>query len=323
MKKIKLAITVALLGGLAWVGPSVAAFPDKPIRLIVPYPAGGGGDRMARAMGLRLGAELGQQIVIENRGGAGGALAAETVARATPDGYTMLFGTVGTQAINPAIYPTLRYDPLKDFAPISQTHIAPRVLMVKAALPVKNIAELTALAKKQPGVLSYGSAGSGSTGHLSGALFESMAGVDMLHVPYRGSAPVVLDLLAGRLDMTFDSITAYEEHIKSGKVRVLGVTSKARMSIWPQTPTLSESGLAGFEVSNWLGVLAPAGTPKDVLATLHAALGRAMSTPALKEELLALGIEPTFNSPAEFDALIRAELVKWAQLVKKSGATAN
>lgn len=323
MKKIKLAITVALLAGLAWVGPSAAAFPDKPIRLIVPYPAGGGGDLMARAMGMRLGAELGQQIVIENRGGAGGALAAETVARATPDGYTMLFGTVGTQAINPAIYPTLRYDPLKDFAPISQTHIAPRVLMVRAALPAKDIAELMALAKKQPGVLSYGSAGSGSTGHLSGALFESMAGVDMLHVPYRGSAPVVLDLLAGRLDMTFDSMTAYEEHIKSGKVRVLGVTSKVRMSILPQTPTLSESGLAGFEVSNWLGVLAPAGTPKDVLATLHAALGRAMAAPALKEQLLALGIEPTFGSPAEFDALIRAELVKWAQLVKKSGATAN
>ena len=323
MKKIKLAITVALLAGLAWVGPSAAAFPDKPIRLIVPYPAGGGGDLMARAMGMRLGAELGQQVIIENRGGAGGALAAETVARAAPDGYTMLFGTVGTQAINPAIYPTLRYDPLKDFAPISQTHIAPRVLMVRAALPAKNIAELTALAKKQAGVLSYGSAGSGSTGHLSGALFESMAGVDMLHVPYRGSAPVVLDLLAGRLDMTFDSITAYEEHIKSGKVRVLGVTSKVRMSILPQTPTLSESGLVGFEVSNWLGVLAPAGTPKDVLATLHAALGRAMATPALKQQLIALGIEPTFGSQEEFSSLIRAELPKWAELVKKSGATAD
>lgn len=323
MKKIKLAISVALLGGLAWVGPSAAAFPDKPIRFIVPYPAGGGGDLMARAVGLRLGAELNQQIVIENRGGAGGALAAETVARAAPDGYTVLFGTVGTQAINPAIYPNLRYDPSKDFAPISQTHIAPRVLMVRADLPAKNIVELTALAKKQPGVLSYGSAGSGSTGHLSGALFESMAGVDMVHVPYRGSAPVVIDLLAGRLDMTFDSLAAYEGHVKSGKVRVLGVTSKVRMSILPQTPTLSESGLMGFEVSNWLGVLAPAGTPKDVLATLHAALGRAMATPALKEQLLALGIEPTFGSPAEFEALIRAESVKWAELVKKSGATAN
>ncbi len=323
MKKIKHVVAVAIFGWVGWVAPSMAAFPDKPIRLIVPYPAGGGGDLMARAMGVRLGAELGQQIVIENRGGAGGALAAETVARAAPDGYTVLFGTVGTQAINPAIYPNLRYDPLKDFAPISQTHIAPRVLMVRAALPAKNIAELMALAKKQPGVLSYGSAGSGSTGHLSGALFESLAGVDMLHVPYRGSAPVVMDLLAGRLDMTFDSVTAYEEHIKSGKVRVLGVTSKVRMSILPQTPTLSEAGLVGFEVSNWLGVLAPAGTPKDVLATLHAALGRAIATPALKQQLTALGIEPTFGSPAEFDALIRAELVKWAELVKKSGATAN
>jgi tripartite-type tricarboxylate transporter receptor subunit TctC len=250
-------------------------------------------------MAERLGAELGQQIVIENRGGAGGALAAETVARAAPDGYTVLFGTVGTQSINPAIYPNLRYDSLKDFAPISLTHIAPRVLMVRADLPAKNIVELMSLAKKQPGVLSYGSAGSGSTGHLSGALFESLAGVDMLHVPYRGSAPVVIDLLAGRLDMTFDSLTAYE------------------------SPTLSEAGLVGFDVSNWLGVLAPARTPKDVLATLHAALGRAMATPALKQQLIALGIEPTFSSQEEFSSLIRAELPKWAELVKKSGATAD
>ncbi len=323
MKKVNLAIVVGLLSGLVWVAPSAAAFPEKPVRLIVPYPAGGGGDLMARAMAERLGAELGQQIVIENRGGAGGALAAETVARAAPDGYTVLFGTVGTQSINPAIYPNLRYDSLKDFAPISLTHIAPRVLMVRADLPAKNIVELMSLAKKQPGVLSYGSAGSGSTGHLSGALFESLAGVDMLHVPYRGSAPVVIDLLAGRLDMTFDSLTAYESHIKSGKVRVLGVTTKARMSILPQTPTLSEAGLVGFDVSNWLGVLAPARTPKDVLATLHAALGRAMATPALKQQLIALGIEPTFSSQEEFSSLIRAELPKWAELVKKSGATAD
>lgn len=323
MNKIKLAISVALLGGLAWVGPSAAAFPDKPVRMIVPFPAGGAADVMARGMALRLGVELGQPIIIDNRGGAGGAPAAEAVARAAPDGYTVLFGTMGTQAINPALYPKLRYDSLKDFAPISLTHITPRVLVVRASLAAKNIPELMALAKKQPGVLTYGSAGSGSSSHLSGALFESLAGVNMLHVPYRGSAPVAMDMLAGRIDMTFDSYTVYEEHIKSGKVRVLGVTSKARMGILPQTPTIAEAGLVGYDVSNWLGLLAPAGTPKDVLATLNAALGRAMATPALKQQLIALGIEPTFGSPEDFAALIRTELPKWAELVKKSGATAD
>lgn len=323
MKKIKLAIVVGLLSGFGWVAPSAAAFPEKPVRMIVPFPAGGAADVMARGMALRLGIELGQAIIIDNRGGAGGAPAAEAVARAAPDGYTVLFGTMGTQAINPALYPKLRYDSLKDFAPISLTHITPRVLVVRAALPAKNIPELMALAKKQPGVLTYGSAGSGSSSHLSGALFESLAGVNMLHVPYRGSAPVAMDMLAGRIDMTFDSYTVYEEHIKSGKVRVLGVTSKARMGILPQTPTIAEAGLVGYDVSNWLGLLAPAGTPKDVLATLHAALGRAMATPALKQQLIALGIEPTFGSQEEFSSLIRAELPKWAELVKKSGATAD
>jgi tripartite-type tricarboxylate transporter receptor subunit TctC len=323
MKKINLAIVVGLLSGLAWAAPSAAAFPDKPVRMIVPFPAGGAADVMARGMALRLGIELGQAIIIDNRGGAGGAPAAEAVARAAPDGYTVLFGTMGTQAINPALYPKLRYDPLKDFAPISLTHITPRVLLVRTSLAAKNIPELMALAKKQPGVLTYGSAGSGSSSHLSGALFESLAGVDMLHVPYRGSAPVAMDMLAGRIDMTFDSYTVYEEHIKSGKVRVLGVTSKARMGILPQTPTIAEAGLVGYDVSNWLGLLAPAGTPKDVLATLHAALGRAMATPALKQQLIALGIEPTFGSQEEFLSLIRAELPKWAELVKKSGATAD
>ncbi len=323
MKKFKHAVAAVLLTGLSWAAPSTAAFPDKPLRLIVPFPAGGATDFMARGMALRLGAELGQSIIIDNRSGAGGATATEAVARAVPDGYTLLFGTMGTQVINPALYPKLRYDPIKDFAPISLTHITPRVLVVRATLPVKNIAGLIALAKKQPGVLMYGSAGSGSSSHLSGALFESLANVDMLHVPYKGSAPVLMDVLAGRIDMSFDSYTVYEEHIKSGKVRALGVTSKARMSILPQLPTMAESGLPDYEVSNWLGLFAPTGTPKDVLATLHAALGRAMATPALKQQLIGLGVEPTFGSSEDFGLLIRTELPKWAALVKKSGAIAD
>jgi tripartite-type tricarboxylate transporter receptor subunit TctC len=320
MTRLKGALCAALL---AFTGIAAAAFPDKPIRLVVPFPAGGAADVMARGMAQRLGAELGQQIVIDNRGGAGGAPAAEAVAKSPPDGYTLFFATMGTQAINPALYPKLRYDPLRDFAPISLTHITPRVLVVGPSVPAKTIAELIALAKAKPGGLTYGSAGNGSSSHLSGALFEMLAGVDMVHVPYKGSSPLLVDVLAGRVDMTFDSYTVYEEHIKAGKVQPLGVTSKARMGAIPQVPTIAESGLKGYDVSNWLGVLAPAGTPKDVIATLHAALGRAMDTPALRQQLVALGIEPTFGTPEEFSALVRAELPKWAEIVKKSGATAD
>ena len=312
---------LALVGLFGGTSPAAAAFPDKPIRLIVPFPAGGAADVMARGMAQRLGAELGQQIVIDNRGGAGGTTAAEAAAKSAPDGYTLFFGTMGTQAINPALYPKLRYDPMKDFAPISLTHITPRVLVVGTQVSARSVAELIALAKSKPGALTYGSAGNGSSSHLSGALFEAMAGVDMVHVPYKGSSPLLVDVLAGRVDMTFDSYTVYEEHIKAGKVRALGVTSKARMGALPQVPAIAEAGLKGYDVSNWLGVLAPAGTPKDVLATLHAALGRAMATPALRSQLVALGIEPTFGSPEEFAALVRAELPKWAEIVKRSGAT--
>jgi tripartite-type tricarboxylate transporter receptor subunit TctC len=316
----RILITGALLGIASL---AQAAYPDKPIRLIVPFPAGGAADVMARGMAQQLGSELGQTIVIDNRGGAGGTTAAEAAARSAADGYTLFFGTMGTQAINPAMYPKMKYDPLKDFAPISVTHITPRVLVVGPSVPAMNVAELIVLAKRKPDGLTYGSAGNGSSSHLSGALFEAMAGVKMLHVPYKGSSPLLVDVLAGRVDMTFDSYTVYEEHIRSGKVRPLGVTSKSRMAALPQIPTIAEAGLPGFDVSNWLGLLAPAGTPKDVLATLHAALGRTMRTPALRQQLVTLGIEPTFGTPEEFSALVRAEIPKWAEIVRKSGATVD
>lgn len=300
-----------------------AAYPDKPVRLIVPFPAGGATDVMARGMAQRLGTELGTQVIVDNRGGAGGTTAAEAAAHAAPDGYTLFFATMGTQAINPALYPRLRYDPLKDFAPISVTHLTPRVLVVGPQVSARNIAELVAQAKARPGALTYGSAGNGSSSHLAGALFESMADVKMLHVPYKGSAPLLTDVLAGRIDMTFDSYTVYEEHIKSGRVRALAVTSSRRLQALPLVPTVAEAGVRGYEVSNWLGLLAPAGTPKDVVAKIHAALGRAMAAPALREQLATLGIEPTFGSPEAFGTLIRSEIPKWAEIVKKSGATAE
>lgn len=315
------ALIAALL--LCASGLAAAAFPDKPIRLIVPFPAGGAADVMARGMAERLGQELGQQVIVDNRGGAGGSTAAEAVAKSPPDGYTLFFATMGTQAINPALYSKLRYDPQKDFAPISLTHITPRVLVVGPSLAARDIGELIAMAKRKPDTLTYGSAGNGSSSHLSGALFEAMAGVKMLHVPYKGSSPLLVDVLAGRVDMTFDSYTVYEEHIKAGKVRPLGVTSRRRLATLPNVPTIAEAGLTGYDVSNWLGLLAPAGTPKDVIATIHAALGRTMATPALRQQLVALGIEPTFGTPEEFGALIRAEMPKWADIVRKSGATVD
>lgn len=312
---------LALAAGAALLPlPALAAWPDKPLRLIVPFPPGGAADTIARGMASRMSAELGQQVVIENRGGAGGATASELAAKSAPDGYTLLLGTVGTHAINSALYPKLRYDPVKDFAPITLTHSLPRVLIAGPSVKSQTVAELVALAKSKPGALTYGSAGNGSTSHLSGALFESMAGVDMLHIPYKGSAPLLTDLLSGLVDTTFDSLTVYEGHIKSGKVKALAVTSRTRMTALPDVPTLSESGLTGYDVSNWLGVLAPAGTPRDVIKRLNAVVGRANTDPVSRRQLQSQGIEPTSSTPEELAAQIRNDLTKWAAIVRKTGA---
>jgi tripartite-type tricarboxylate transporter receptor subunit TctC len=300
--------------------PALAAYPDKSLRLIVPFPPGGAADAIARGMANKMAADLGQQVIIENRGGAGGTMAVELAAKAAPDGYTLLLGTVGTHAINPALYPKLRYDPVKDFAPITLTHSLPRVLVAGPSIKAQTVGELIALAKAKPGALTYGSAGNGSTGHLSGALFESMAGVDLLHIPYKGSAPLLTDVLSGLVDTTFDSLTVYENHIKSGKVKALAVTSQTRLTALPEVPTLSESGLTGYEVSNWLGVLAPAGTPHDIVVKLNGVIARATADPVLRKQLQAQGIEPTFSTPEELAAKILSELPKWAAIVRKTGA---
>jgi tripartite-type tricarboxylate transporter receptor subunit TctC len=309
--------------GMAMTLPAMAQYPDKPIKLVVPFTPGGAADMMARTMALKLSADLKQQILIENRGGAGGTLASEIVAKAPADGYTLLFGNMGTHAINSSLYAKLRYHPVRDFAPISLTHYTARVLMVHPSLGVNSVSELISLARSKPGAIAYGSAGSGSSSHLSGAMFESLAGVDLLHVPYKGSAPLLTDVLAGRIQMTFDSFTVYEEHIKLGKVKVLGVTARERMSVLPAAPTIAESGLKGFEVLNWMGVLAPAGTPPEIVKQLNAAIVRTMKAPDLRLQLLAVGIDPVSTTPDEFASVIRSETVKWAEVVKRSGATAD
>lgn len=302
---------------------ALADYPDKPIRLVVPFPPGGAADIMARGMAAKLGIELGQTIVIDNRGGAGGTTASEFVAKAPADGYTILFANMGTMAINVSLYPNLRYNPVKDFAPVSLTHMTPRVLMVNPTVPANSIAELITLAKKNPGMLSYGSAGNGSSSHISGALFGSMAGVEMLHIPYKGSAPLVTDVLAGRVNMTFDSYSVYKDHIRTGKVKVLGVTSPARMGVLPSAPTIDESGLKGYEVLNWLGLVVPAGTPQQIIKRLNEATVKAMADRDLGQQLISLGIEPTSSTPEQFSALILSEIPKWKSVINSTGAQNN
>ncbi len=296
------------------------AYPDKPIRLIVPFPPGGAADLMARTLGRGLGERLGQPIVLDNRGGAGGTIAAETVASAPPDGYTLLFATMGTQAINPHLYARLRYDPLRDFAAVSLTHATPRVLVVHPSVKAESVKEFITLAKAAPGTLTFGSAGNGSSSHLAGELFNSMAGITMTHVPYKGSGPAATDLLAGRISASFDSIAVYKDHITLGKVRALGVTSLGRSDALPGVPSIAESGLAGYDVSNWLGVVAPAKTPPDIVARLNAEIRAAMANVDLRKQLIAVGIEPLHSTPEAFAQMIRAELAKWGRIVKASGA---
>ena len=310
----------AILAALLVPATALAAWPERPIRFIVPFPPGGGADIMARPMTALLSRNLGQQVVVDNRGGAGGTLAAALAAGAAPDGYTLFFGTAGTQAIHTSLYSRLPYDPVRDFAPISLTHNAPRVLVVHPSLQVKSVTELIALARSKPGQLSFASAGNGGTNHLSGELFKVMAGVNMVHVPFKGAGPAVADVLAGRIGLTFDSIPVWVNHIRSGKVRALGVTSLQRSATLPEVPTVAESGLPGFDVANWLGVYAPAKTPRSVIDRMNAELGTAMADADIRRQLLEQGVEPKHTTPEELAALMRKDTVKWAKIVKASGA---
>ena len=310
------AMIAAVPGGVL----AQSAYPDRAIRLVVPYPPGGAADVMARTLAEPLSTKLGQRIVVENKAGAGGSLGAETVARAAPDGYTVLFGTMGTQTINPALYPNLSYDPVKDFTPISLTHITPRVLMVHSSLGVSSVPELVALARKRTDGLTYGSAGNGSSSHLSGALFASEAGVSLVHVPYRGSAPLLTDFLAGRIDIAFENYAVYEKHITAGTVKAIAVTSAARMASLPNVPTVAEAGFKDYDVSNWLGLLAPAGTDPAIVGQWHEAVRVVTADKALREKMAGLGIELTASSPEEFSAVIRKDLPRWSKLVSSAKA---
>ena len=297
-----------------------ADYPSKPIRLVVPFPPGGTTDILARAVAQKLTEAWGQQVIVDNRPGAGGNIGSDLVAKAAPDGYTLLMGTVGTHAINPSLYARMPYDAQKDFAPVILVASVPNVLEVDPSLPVHTVQELIAYARANPGKLNFASSGNGTSIHLSGELFKAMTGVKMTHVPYKGSAPALADLVGGQVQLMFDNLPSSLGLIKGGKLRAIAVTSTARSSALPDVPTLAESGLPGYEASSWFGVLAPARTPPAIIAKLNAAIDAWLASPEAKDKLASQGAVAAGGTPADFAHWIAGETVKWAKVVKASGA---
>jgi tripartite-type tricarboxylate transporter receptor subunit TctC len=310
------ALLAVLLPPLA----AAQAYPDKPIRVIVPVPAGGTPDVVARMVAPALSSLLGQHLVIDNRGGAGGLIGAELAAKAVPDGYTLFFSSPGSLTILPHLQKQVAYDTLTDFAPISLVSIGPFLLITHPSVPVRTVKELIALAKAEPGKLNYASAGNGAANHLAMELFKSMAGVNITHVPYKGAPQAVTDLIGGSVDLMFNSIPPVLQHIKTGRLRLLGVASAKRSPQLPDVPTISEAGVPGYEAITWFGLLAPARTPKPIVVRLSAALVKVVHAPDIKSQLEIQGYDPVGSSPEEFAAFIRTESQKYAKVVKLSGA---
>jgi tripartite-type tricarboxylate transporter receptor subunit TctC len=291
-------------------------YPNQTIKIIVPFTAGGGVDVVARIITPRLSEELGQSVIIENRGGAGGMLGATAVAQAPPDGYTLLFGTGSTHGTNPSIYSRISYDPVRDFVPIVLVSSSPLLLVVPPALAAKSVNELIALARSRPGELSFASYGTGSINHLGAELFNSMADIRANHVPYRGSAPALTDLIAGRIDYTFDGVSTSLGYIQAGSIRVLGVAGPHRAPVLPDVPTIAETALAGFDTTVWFGLFAPAGTPKPVADLVNSKTNAVLASPSIKESFEKLGIEPVGGAPQVLAERVRAEMQKWAGIVR-------
>jgi tripartite-type tricarboxylate transporter receptor subunit TctC len=304
----------------ATAAESTTTYPDRPIHLIVPFPAGGGADSLARLVMPKVSKALGQPIVIENKPGAGGNVGAEYVARATPDGYTLLYGTNGTHAINPSLYRDLRFDPVKDFIPVSRMTEIATMLIVNPQVPAKSVAELIQFARENPGRLNFGSAGNGTTSHLAGELFKTQAGIDVVHIPYRGGAMAMTDLIGGQVQMMIEVMPNAYPQAREGRVRGLAVATASRFPGAPELPTIAESGLPGFEASAWDGIFVPAGTPQAVVARLNGAIRQALEDPELVAALLARGARPTAGSPEAFARFVAASADRWASAVRSSGA---
>lgn len=302
------------------VGMAESAYPSKTIRIVAPFPPGGPADILSRIIGNKLSQSWGQQVIVDNRPGAGGNIGADYVAKAAPDGYTLLLGFVGTHAINPSLYGKMPYDNVTDFEPVAQVATVTIILVLHPSVAASSVRELIALAKSRPDELTFGSPGNGTPQHLAGELFNTMAGVKMLHVPYKGAVPALTDLLGGRISMIFSSMPPALPHVKTGKLKALGVTSLARSAAAPDVHTISESGLPGYVVNNWYGVLAPRGTPKEIVSKLNAEIVKIMSMPDVKESLSAQGAEAFTGTPEQFAVYIKEETEKWAKIVRYSGA---
>lgn len=294
------------------------SYPSKPIRMVVPFAAGGPTDVYARSVGQELSRILGQPVIVDNKPGAGGNLGADFVAKSAPDGYNIVLGAVGAFAVNMTLYPKMPYDVLRDFAPVSLIAIVPMMLVVNPALPVKTPRDLVELAKARPGQLTYGSAGNGTSVHMSTEMFKALTGIDMVHVPYKGVAPAMTDLIGGQLQLMFSDATSAIPHAKSGKVRPVAVTK--RIEVMPEIPTFAELGYAGYDPTVWYGVFAPAGTPRDIVVKLNGAIAKALQAPEVRERLISQGANPVSNSPEEFTAFVRDEIARWGKVVKASGA---
>jgi tripartite-type tricarboxylate transporter receptor subunit TctC len=312
---------VVLACALALAAPVGAqSFPSRPVKLVVPFPAGGPLDTTGRAIAQRLTEAWGQSVVVENRPGAGGNIGADVVAKSPPDGYTVVMGALSTHAVNPSLYSKMPYDAQKDFVPITLVAITPNVLVVNPALPVHSVQELIAYAKANPGKLSFGSGSNGSAGHLAGELFKIESGTDVQHIPFKGGAPALQALLAGDTQFMFDNLANAMAQVKGGKVRAIAVTTAQRSRLAPELPTMAEMGMPGFDISTWFGLMLPAGTPKDVVTKWNVDLVRVLDMPDVREKMIAQGAEPSPMTPEQFAAFIDAELVKYARIVKLSGA---
>lgn len=306
------AVTMAVMTGAA----AAQSWPTRTVRLISPFAPGGGADITSRAVAQKLSMALGQQVIVDNRGGAGGMVGVEMAAKSPPDGYTLVMGTIGPIAINPSLLSKMPYDPLKDLAPISQAAVAVNVLVVHPSLPAKSVKELIAIARAHPTDLNYGSSGSGAADHLAGELFNTMVKVKMAHIPYKGGAPAMVDLMSGNVQLVFSTLSTATGAIEAGRVRPLAVAGSKRFEGLPELPTMSEAGLKGFEVNNWYGLFAPAGTAKDIIARASAEAAKALAAPDVKKRLMDAGIIATSSSPEVFAAYIRAETGKWSKVIK-------
>jgi tripartite-type tricarboxylate transporter receptor subunit TctC len=323
VKRPILVLVLAACALAAASGPSLAQYPVKPVRIIVPYPPGGTTDILARLVAGRLTDRLGQSFIVENRPGAAGAIGAQAVAKSAPDGYTLVMGTVSSHGINSALYKSLPYDPVKDFAPVTNVASTPNVITVNPDLPVKTLGELLTLAREKPGKLNFGSTSQGGSPHMSAELLKMLTRVDMVHVPYKGAGPMLADLIGGQVQIGFDNLPSSMGHIRSGKVRAIAVTTPSRWPGAPEIPTVAESGVAGYEVSGWFGLLAPAGTPKPVVDGLYAALSEILRQPEVQKQMLELGAAPVANTPEAFGRQIAGEVEKWRKVVAATGVKAE